>query len=668
MLSPPLHAQSVHTINTPMSARSPTAISASATPLRLVGGATLALPASASGGRHSAISPRKSPGAGVLASMLAPGSRPHLLARPVLAKAIPAPALSTSSITSPHKVQSSPPASALHTLSLLSRGSTGSATSGDVTPTVAVVAVPVVPRRSHHKRKTVPDEELLRRRRLRELDAQEEVARELRVARMDADAAAAASAADEHENMDVLSALVAVASSSAMQSTSVGASSSSSHHREPKRARHSHHGSSAASGSTRLAGVSTTTAPRRTSGTSRPRDESVGSDSEEEHEFESAGRPEEDDQDDADAAEDDEEGTDDDHDDEDDDDGEEGGSSSGPASPATPRFSSGGGSSGGGGGGGRSRYCLPCPLVSHLPKVPLQTLYLQVQKQYTVSKKEMEARKYTTMEREELVSVPVRIMGSARGGGVYFVAKDVCLLVYIRKGNVAKSIGQFLPHEKARLPVLCPRSNGTSSTHVLTALSVAGLRRLLKGSKSPLAGEVLKFLLGHVKAMTASLAKAGAGASAGTGGAVAAPARKISATVTERINVTGAAGQRKGSSSAGDASRKAVRPTPTAAAAMESDDEGSDAHSGSVESHSDEEEEDESEEEDGAASPIVTSSRRSSVSASATVAVAPPQKVVRAIARDVSSTARPKALAVITSDSFIIAPRGGGKPSAKTSS
>ena len=148
----------------------------------------------------------------------------------------------------------------------------------------------------------------------------------------------------------------------------------------------------------------------------------------------------------------------------------------------------------------RARYCLPCPLILNLPKVPLQTLYLQVQKQYTISKKEMEQRQMTAAQCEELVSVPVRIMGSATDlKKLYFVAKDVCLLIFIRKGNVAKSIGQFLQHEKARLPVLCPRSNGTSSTHVLTALSIDGVKRLLRNSKSPLALHVLKFLMGHIQ-------------------------------------------------------------------------------------------------------------------------------------------------------------------------
>ena len=76
-----------------------------------------------------------------------------------------------------------------------------------------------------------------------------------------------------------------------------------------------------------------------------------------------------------------------------------------------------------------------------------------------------------------------------------------CLCVCVCPLNFVcqKSIGQFLTTEKARLPVLCPRANGTSSTHVLTALSIEGVRRLLRNSKSPLAAHVMKFLLGHLK-------------------------------------------------------------------------------------------------------------------------------------------------------------------------
>ena len=49
------------------------------------------------------------------------------------------------------------------------------------------------------------------------------------------------------------------------------------------------------------------------------------------------------------------------------------------------------------------------------------------------------------------------------------------------------------------MPVLCPRSNGTLSTHSLTVLSVDGVKRLLTASRSPLAPHLLKWMLGQVE-------------------------------------------------------------------------------------------------------------------------------------------------------------------------
>ena len=145
--------------------------------------------------------------------------------------------------------------------------------------------------------------------------------------------------------------------------------------------------------------------------------------------------------------------------------------------------------------------CKPCPLVASISKKPLKVLYVNVQRQFTVSKKE--TVKMPKEDKERLVPVHVRIMGSAARGGesLYFVAKDVCLLIHTRKGNVAKSIGQFKEDEKVRMSVVCPRSNGTVSTHILTALTVKGVRRLLSTSRSPLAGHVLKWIMKQVDAL-----------------------------------------------------------------------------------------------------------------------------------------------------------------------
>jgi len=60
-------------------------------------------------------------------------------------------------------------------------------------------------------------------------------------------------------------------------------------------------------------------------------------------------------------------------------------------------------------------------------------------------------------------------------------------------------VSQFNENEKARMPVLCPRSNGTLSTHSLTVLTIDGIKRLLTASRSPLAPHLLKWLLGQVE-------------------------------------------------------------------------------------------------------------------------------------------------------------------------
>lgn len=136
--------------------------------------------------------------------------------------------------------------------------------------------------------------------------------------------------------------------------------------------------------------------------------------------------------------------------------------------------------------------CKPCPLLESVPKKPIKVLYVNVQAQFTVSKKD--TQKMSREDKERLVPVHVRIMGSQSRDEIYFVAKDVCLLIHTRKGNVAKSIGQFKEDEKVRMSVVCPRSNGTVSTHILTALTVKGVKRLLSTSRSPLAPHVLKWI------------------------------------------------------------------------------------------------------------------------------------------------------------------------------
>lgn len=62
-------------------------------------------------------------------------------------------------------------------------------------------------------------------------------------------------------------------------------------------------------------------------------------------------------------------------------------------------------------------------------------------------------------------------------------AQDVAQLLHIHEANVARRIASFLPHERARMHVLCVQSNGTKATLMLSVLSVDGMTRLLTASK-----------------------------------------------------------------------------------------------------------------------------------------------------------------------------------------
>jgi prophage antirepressor-like protein/TolA-binding protein len=143
--------------------------------------------------------------------------------------------------------------------------------------------------------------------------------------------------------------------------------------------------------------------------------------------------------------------------------------------------------------------CRPGRLIVSQSRRPIAILHVEVQKQFTVSKRETTWMRQE--EREKLVNVPVRIMGATRRDHLYFVARDVCLLIHTRKGNVAKSVGKFDDTEKARMPVLCQRSNGIVSTNILTVLTISGVKHVLHSSRSPLAPQVLKWLLEQVEAI-----------------------------------------------------------------------------------------------------------------------------------------------------------------------
>ena len=97
---------------------------------------------------------------------------------------------------------------------------------------------------------------------------------------------------------------------------------------------------------------------------------------------------------------------------------------------------------------------------------------LCIAQEHTLSKRELSL--LTPVETRRLVRVSARFLSNELGEHeLYMATKDICLLLHTHKGNVAKSIGQYSADEKCRKPVICPRSDGTVSTHELTVLSVS---------------------------------------------------------------------------------------------------------------------------------------------------------------------------------------------------
>ena len=132
------------------------------------------------------------------------------------------------------------------------------------------------------------------------------------------------------------------------------------------------------------------------------------------------------------------------------------------------------------------------PVVMSCSKFPIAVLNVPVQRQYTMTRKD--SKRMKRADKEALVNVTVRIMGTPDRQHIYFVAKDVCQLICLRKGSVAKAIHDFSSTEKARMPVLCQRSSGSGCTQVLTVLTMAGVQRLMTSSRQPIARSVLQWL------------------------------------------------------------------------------------------------------------------------------------------------------------------------------
>ena len=94
----------------------------------------------------------------------------------------------------------------------------------------------------------------------------------------------------------------------------------------------------------------------------------------------------------------------------------------------------------------------------------------------------------------DMVTVNIRVMGGPSLSELYFVAADISQLIHSRKSNIAKAVSVFTDDERARCSVVCPRSNNTQSTHILTVLTMAGVKRLLHSSRSTIALPLLAWL------------------------------------------------------------------------------------------------------------------------------------------------------------------------------
>jgi len=62
---------------------------------------------------------------------------------------------------------------------------------------------------------------------------------------------------------------------------------------------------------------------------------------------------------------------------------------------------------------------------------------------------------------------------------VYVVAKDLCLLLNVRKNNVSKFIRYLPPRYRPKMSVQCYRTDGKLPVQSLTVLTLEGVKSLL---------------------------------------------------------------------------------------------------------------------------------------------------------------------------------------------
>lgn len=118
-----------------------------------------------------------------------------------------------------------------------------------------------------------------------------------------------------------------------------------------------------------------------------------------------------------------------------------------------------------------------------LSKMPFEVVQVPLPWQHAVSRNE--CKLLSAAQKSLMVQRPVRVMlcasppcGPDASGrlqltpdNVWFVAKDVAQLLHIHEANVARRIADFLPHERARMHVLCMQVRAHTRTRMRCRIS-----------------------------------------------------------------------------------------------------------------------------------------------------------------------------------------------------
>ena len=130
---------------------------------------------------------------------------------------------------------------------------------------------------------------------------------------------------------------------------------------------------------------------------------------------------------------------------------------------------------------------------------PVEVFCVPIQKQYIITLRAL--RCLSKPQRESKVDTRVRVMGTRSRQKLYFVAKDMCPLIYLRKGSLSYATHGFTNDEKLLMPVMCSRRGLNVGVQVFTVLTIAGLKRLFRSSRCLIAMNILQWLLAQCTRM-----------------------------------------------------------------------------------------------------------------------------------------------------------------------